>query len=90
MNVIIGKLIIPYIINNHQSVLPKDKFFTANSDSKAVVLPKCRSSTANSGTKAAVLPRGRSSTANSGTMVVVLLRMNRSGSFPLLSVSHSC
>ena len=48
------------------------------------VLPERRSFTANSGTQAAVLPKGWSSTVNS-----VLLRMNRYGSFPLLSTPHS-
>ena len=37
----------------------------------------------------AVLPKGSSSTANSGTKVAVLLGMNRYGSFPLLSATHS-
>ena len=52
---------IPYTIGLHhhhhhdQSVLPKDRSFTANSGTKAAVLPKGRSSTANSGTKVAVL-----------------------------------
>ena len=49
------------------------------------VLPKGMSFTANTGTKAAVLPKGRSSAANSGIKVAVLLRMNKCGSFPLLS-----
>ena len=53
------------------------------------VLHKGRSFTENSSAKAAVLPKGRSSTANSGTKVAVLLRMNRFGSFPLLSAPHS-
>ena len=45
------------IINHlhHQNVLPKDRSFTVNSGTKAVVLPKDRSSTANSGTKVSVL-----------------------------------
>ena len=37
------------------SVLPKDRFFTANSGTKAAVLLKDRSFTANSGTKVAVV-----------------------------------
>ena len=45
--------------------------------------------TENSGNKAAVWPKGKSSTANSGTKVAVLLGMNRCGSFPLLSATHS-
>ena len=40
---------------SQQSVLPKGRSFTANSDSKAAVFPKGRSSTANSGTKVTVL-----------------------------------
>ena len=40
---------------HHQSVLSKDRSFTANSGTKAAVLHKGRSSTANSGTKVAVL-----------------------------------
>ena len=54
-----------------------------------IVLPKGRYFTANSGTKAAVLLKVRSSTANSQSKVAVLLRMNRCGSFPLLSALHS-
>ena len=42
-------------INHHQSVLPKGRYFTANSGNKAAVLLKGRSSTANSGTKVTVL-----------------------------------
>ena len=53
------------------------------------VLPEGRSLTAKAGTKVAVLCKGRSSTANSGTKAVVLLRMDRCGTFPLLSASHS-
>ena len=41
--------------HHHQSVLPKGRCFTANSDTKAVVLPKGRYSNANSGIKVAVL-----------------------------------
>ena len=40
---------------HHQSVLPKDRSFTANSGTKAEVLLNGRSLTANSGTKIAVL-----------------------------------
>ena len=40
--------------HQHQSDLPKDRSFTANSGTKAAVLPKGRSST-NSKTKIAVL-----------------------------------
>ena len=36
-----------------------------------------------------VLPKGRSFTANSGTKFAILLRMNRCGSFPLLSAPDS-
>ena len=53
------------------------------------ILAKGRSFTANAGTKAAILPKGRFSIENSGTQVAVLLGMNRFGSFPLLSASHS-
>ena len=53
------------------------------------ILPKGRSFTANSGTKAAVLLKGRSPTANSGNQAEVLLGMDRCGSFPLLSATHS-
>ena len=53
------------------------------------VLPKGRSFTAIPGTKVAVLSRGRSYTANSGTKAAVLLRINRCGSFQLLSAHHS-
>ena len=53
------------------------------------ILPKGRSFTANSGTKATVLLKGRSSTTYSGTQAAVLLGMDRWGSFPLLSASHS-
>ena len=53
------------------------------------VLPKGRSFTANSGTKAAVLSKGRSFTTNSRTQVAVLLRMDRCGSFLLLSTPLS-
>ena len=42
-------------IIHHQSVLPKGRFFTANSGTKAAVLPKGRSSAANSETRFAVL-----------------------------------
>ena len=35
-----------YHHHHHQSVLPKDRSFTANSGTKAAVLPKGRSSTA--------------------------------------------
>ena len=41
--------------HHHQSVLPKGRSFTANSDTKAAILPKGRSSTAISGIKNAVL-----------------------------------
>ena len=37
------------------SVLPKGRFFTANSGTKVAIMPKCRSSNANSGTQVAVL-----------------------------------
>ena len=40
-------------------------------------------------TQALVLPKGRSFSANSEIKVTVLLRMNRCGSFPLLSAPHS-
>ena len=53
------------------------------------VLPKGRSFSANTGTRAAILPKDRSSIANSGTLVAVLLGMNRCGSFPLISATHS-
>ena len=53
------------------------------------VLLKGRFFTVNSGNKVAVQPKGTSSTANSGTKVAVLLRMNRCGSFSLLSAPHS-
>ena len=41
--------------HHHQSVLPKDRYFTATSGTKVEVLLKGRSSTANSGTQAAPL-----------------------------------
>ena len=41
--------------NNHQSVLLKDKSFTANAETKVAFLSTGRSSSANSGTKVAVL-----------------------------------
>ena len=44
-----------YLIHHHQSVLPKGRFFTANSGTKAAVLPKGRYSIAKSGTKVTVL-----------------------------------
>ena len=44
-----------YEDNHHQSVLPKDRYFTANSVAKAAVLSKERSSTAKSGTIVVVL-----------------------------------
>ena len=55
------------------------------------VLPKGWSFTANSVTKTAILLEGRFSTANLGTQAgaVVLVGMDRCGSFPLLSASHS-
>ena len=40
---------------HYQCILPKDKSFTANLETKAAVLPIGRSSTVNSGTKVAVL-----------------------------------
>ena len=40
---------------SHQSILPKGRYFTADSGTKAIVLFKGRSSSANSGTQAAVL-----------------------------------
>ena len=43
------------IYHHHQSVLTRDRSFTANSGTKAAVLPKGRSSTANSGNKVTVL-----------------------------------
>ena len=57
--------------------------------SSSSVLPKGASFTANSRTKAAVLPKGSSSTATSGTRVAFFLRMNRCGSFALLSAPYS-
>ena len=53
------------------------------------ILLKDRFFTANSGTKSAVLLKGRSSTANSENQTAVLLGMDRCGSFPLLSATHS-
>ena len=44
---------------------------------------------AKEGTMVAVLSKGRSSIANSGTKLAVLLGINRSGSVPLLSATHS-
>ena len=41
--------------HHHQSIVPKGRSFTVNSDTKATVLIKYKSSTANSGTKAARL-----------------------------------
>ena len=41
--------------HHHQSVLPKGRYFIANSGTKAAVLPKGRPSTANSETKVVVL-----------------------------------
>ena len=41
--------------HRHQIVLPKSRYFSANSGTKIAVLPKGRSSTANSGTKVAIL-----------------------------------
>ena len=47
--------------HHHQSVLPKDRSFTANSGTKAAVLNKGRSSTGNKRTQVAVLLESRSS-----------------------------
>ena len=52
------------------------------------ILPNGRSSTANSRTKAAVLLKDRSSNTNLRNQAAVLLRMDRCGSFPLLSAPH--
>ena len=41
--------------HHHQSILPKDRSFTTNSGTKAIVLLKCRSSTTSSEIQAAVL-----------------------------------
>ena len=50
-----GEVKLRYSLYNHQSVLPKDRIFTAKSGTKVAVLPKGRSSAANSGTKVAFL-----------------------------------
>ena len=47
--------IIKYSSSSSSSVLPKGRYFTAISGTKAEVLPKGKSSTANSGAKVAVL-----------------------------------
>ena len=44
-----------FINHQHQTVLPKSRYFTVNSGTEAAVLPRSRYSNANSGTKVAVL-----------------------------------
>ena len=53
------------------------------------ILPRAGPSLQTQEPRPAVLLKGRSSTANLGTQAAVLLGMDKCGSFPLLSASHS-